>query len=785
MKRTAIIALIAATVALDAGAQPAQDANSATQVVAITGRVVADDTGAAIPNARVSLTTTAPALGTPVVLTDADGRFALAAPSGRRSVIASKSGYATGEVASAGEQAIEIRLRRGAAISGRVVDEFGDPVPGTRVVAQTVSGSSTPTVATVAAADTDDRGEYRLAMLPAGTFAVAALTIPGPTIIVEGTTPVPARPSLNSFYYPGVSTPTEAEGVRLQAGESRPGVDIVVPAERAVPPLVVMMRMKQAEVTGAPAPTPAMRGTAVVRGRVVGTDGRPVPHAVVRLTPQLDIMQSRAGRADNIGRFEFTDLAAGIFRVAAVKQGYASVGMDQPAAAGVPALTSDRQVEIADGQAREGVDLGLARWRALEGHVLDELGDPLQGASVHVLQVRYEAGRRRLVRAGGGARTTDDLGRYRLYGLMPGQYIVSATIGGASSMDVPGYARSYFPGTPNPGEARFLSMNASQDVSGIDFSLSRTRTARVAGKMLNAAGEPTSPGSLWLLPSQRSTAVTSVPLGARILDGGTFEFPNVPAGQYVIKADRGRSNSWTEGEFGTLPVSVNGADVTDLTLQTSSGSSIKGRFTLDTYDNSKIPAASKIELSPMPVDFDLSPSNPATAEIQADWSFEIAGVNGPRRLELLRAPAGWALKEIRVKGIPVTDRPLAFGKKDQSLTGVEVVLTDRVNEVTATIKDDRDRPAPNSILIVFSTDRDRWYPASRFLRKGVAGPEGAVTVAGLPFGSYYAATVARVPIEGEDGWQDVEFLASLAPRASTVTLGDGQKLLLNLRLPAR
>ncbi len=40
------------------------------------------------------------------------------------------------------------------------------------------------------------------------------------------------------------------------------------------------------------------------------------------------------------------------------------------------------------------------------------------------------------------------------------------------------------------------------------------------------------------------------------------------------------------------------------------------------------------------------------------------------------APAvGWMLKEIRVAGIDVTDRPLAFDRTSVSLTDVEVVLT--------------------------------------------------------------------------------------------------------------
>lgn len=88
-------------------------------------------------------------------------------------------------------------------------------------------------------------------------------------------------------------------------------------------------------------------------------------------------------------------------------------------------------------------------------------------------------------------------------------------------------------------------------------------------------------------------------------------------------------------------------------------------------------------------------------------------------------------------------------------------------------------------LIVFSTDRDRWYSASRFLRKAVAGRDGAFTLAGLPFGTYYAAAVARVPVEGEDAWQDAAFLNSLLPRASTLKMGDGQQQSLNLRLPPR
>jgi protocatechuate 3,4-dioxygenase beta subunit len=735
-----------------------------SQPVTINGRVVADETGEPVRNARVGVTPVAS--GPSVSITDGDGRFTFAVLSGNVTISASKTGYAKTDVTRpAGADAIEIRLRRGAAISGRVVDDFGDSVVGARVAALAIADAPKLN-AVMATADTDDLGEYRLAGLAAGTFAVRITTAGAATTETAADGQIRAMPSMHVSFYPGVTTQAEAEPLRVQSGEDRNAIDFVIPADHWSGQQFGAIFIAFPRTID---PNPTGPATGVIRGRVASTDGRSVPRAQLRLAVQGDPRQSQTALADRDGRFEFTSLPPGTFRIIANKAGYEST------------LENPPKIEVREGETRERVDVTLTPWGSLAGRVFDEDGDPMQGASVRVLQVRYQAGRRRLVPAASAPRLTDDLGRYRLHDLPPGAYIVSASVGDVASADLPGYTRAYYPGTTMPSAAQFVSVGAGQVVTGIDVSLSRARTARVAGKMIGADGQQTMGGRLELVP--RSSSVVTVPAGARILPDGRFEFTNVTPGQYTVRAQRNQNNPWSEGEFGLLPVSVDGADVTGLMLQMSAGSTIRGRVTFDAPDPSNTPDASQVEVTPAPSDFDLAPDRAATARANADKTFELLGISGPRRLQLLRAPAGWALKEILVRGIDVTDRVLPFGRAEQSLNDVEVVLTDRVSELSGAVNDDRGQPAPGAHVIVFGTGRDRWYPGSRFMRTAVAAAAGAFSITGLPFSTYYVAAVAKLPPYGDDAWQDPDFLDTLARSASTVTIREGEKRALTLTTP--
>ena len=525
--------------------------------------------------------------------------------------------------------------------------------------------------------------------------------------------------------------------------------------------------------------------TAGIRGRLVRADGRPLARAQIRLEPVDAQGPPRRADTDDEGRYEFTNLPSGRYTVTAVKTGYVTIEYGQRRS-----MDHGEPVVLGDGETREHVDITLPRTSAIVGRIVDEYGEPIEGATVRAFQIQFSGGRRRLVDVPGVvARSTNDVGRFRIFGLQPGRYIVGAVVGqimmSRTSADLPGYGSTYFPGTTNPIEAQLVSVGLSQDVLNVEFALGRMPTAKVSGTAFTSTGEAVT-GGLVLAPSQRSGAVVTTPVGARISSGGHFEFPNVMPGEYVVQAYKTRPIPSVEGEFATQLVTVTGTDVGNVELQMTVGSTITGRFIFE--GGAPPPGWASIELSPVPTDLDLSPvaaGPPARAEIRHDWAFDMAGIHGPRRLRLVQAPPGWSLKSITSSGIDITDTPLSFGTSDQSLRDIEVTLTRRASIVTGTVIDGRG-PVAGSDVVVYASDRALWYAQSRFLGRATTGSDGAFTIAGLPPGDYFAVAFDRghATVAGGE-WQDPELLESVVSQATRLTLNEDQQVTLNLKLSTR
>jgi hypothetical protein len=276
---------------------------------AIHGRVVADDSGDPIRNARVG---SGDGENAAVALTDADGRFTLApVTADLRDISAAKTGYSTTSTPAA--DGVEIRLTKSGAITGRALDDAGDPIPLMMVVAErVVRAGARVRFERAASVVTDDLGEYRLFGLPAGEYVVGAAG--GRAFQGNGTTPVappPGQPPHN--YYPRAETPEQAQPIAIGAGEEKPGVDLTI----ALPP-----QGAPSLTVGPPGSTPPQsNGGGVIQGRVTGADGRPLRRARVQLASSDDLFSPYATFTDDEGRYEFRNLRPGSYLVRAVTLG--------------------------------------------------------------------------------------------------------------------------------------------------------------------------------------------------------------------------------------------------------------------------------------------------------------------------------------------------------------------------------------------------------------------------------------------------------------------------------
>jgi len=512
-------------------------------------------------------------------------------------------------------------------------------------------------------------------------------------------------------------------------------------------------------------------GTARIRGRVVESpSNRPLSRVEIRAGSGTGTQASALTDAE--GRYELTDLPAGTYTVAATKANYIRTSWGEQRAEG-----PGKRITLGDGQRLDNISMSLRRAGVVTGKIVDEFGDPVTDVFVGAMRYQYVQGSRRLMPSGRGGQT-NDIGEFRVYGLSPGQYYISATLRNfmgpqTQTTDRTGYAPTFYPGTANVAEAQRVSIAPGQSIAAVNITLLPIQTSKVSGIVLDGDNRP--------LPGAAVNAMQRIGFGGFGANfspagpDGRFSVGNLTPGDYTLRVNT------PSGESASADITVTGSDISDVQLIVARPSTLRGRivFTPSASDNGP-PKPTAIDLGAWR-DWALGQQVRFPAKVKEDGTFEMSVAAG--RVQVRAAPTtpggsdAWRLSRVVLHDVDVGDTGIEV-PVNATVDNIFVEMTNHVGEASGRATDADGNVVRDCFVIVFAQDPVHWTVQTRFVSIARPGLDDLYKVRLLP-GDYHA--VAMTDVE-TGAWTDPDFLSQARERAVKFSIADGEKKTIDLRV---
>ena len=551
-------------------------------------------------------------------------------------------------------------------------------------------------------------------------------------------------------------------------------------------------------------------GTAVLSGQTLTAEETPRPLRRVLVT--LSGAEARGDRqvmSDDQGRFAFDGLPAGRYTLRAEKPAY--VTMHHGSAR--PGYGPGSPVAVADGQSAQ-VTFRIPRGSVIAGTIRAPGGQLLASAQAQLFRVLSVNGQLRTAPAPGGRSNvaTDDKGRFRFYGLPPGEYVIRGTAGSGGEVQlttdselqaasraiaqmarsgpaplatptpappVPKvrYAEMYAPNSIDLEGAQRFRVGLAQEIADVDITVGLARTAQASGEWLGPDGSPVTSALVAVLRGRpRSTWIS--PGGVQADARGRFTLRGLPEGEWTLSGRASESSS-PQGPrilFGETTFTMTGDDLTNVVLSFQRGSTVSGR--VEITGGGAMPPGLQLGLTPVR-GMDDGAVAPDAASVQPDGAFAFNGV-APGRYRLVAAGTpNLTLRSALIGSVDTLDSAIDVEPR-QDIAGLHAVFTSQPTQLSGTLFDGLGRPAPEYAVIVFSTDRAHWASAPRRMTGLVKlDSRGGYRITGLPPGTYYLSAVTDVD-PAELG--DAALLEQLASASLTITLKEGETKVQDLKM---
>lgn len=371
--------------------------------------------------------------------------------------------------------------------------------------------------------------------------------------------------------------------------------------------------------------TPKKAASGSVSGRITAR-GKGLPGVTVTASSQPFSMQGMPSKTvtDQEGNYRLANLPPGTYQISPIAPVYVST----------EAMTAGwRGKSLLLGEAEEvqNIDFALERAGVITGKVADPEGRPVIEERITISAEAPNKTGGSEPAYGSGRYQTDDRGIYRIYGVPPGRYRVSAgqNDDDANSVIRPGrltYRRSYYPDAADAAGAKIVEVLAGNEASGIDIALGRSLpTFSASGIVIN--GETSQPVSGIRFTLQRQTSESGrsiMPLMSASNSKGEFRMDNVAPGKYsLFNAPQAGSELRTEA----VSFEVTDQDVTGLLVKTIKGAMVSGVIVIEgTTDKTAMSKLGEVRLHTFVRTDDGDGMGGQEAVVAADGSFRIGGL---------------------------------------------------------------------------------------------------------------------------------------------------------------
>jgi hypothetical protein len=508
---------------------------------------------------------------------------------------------------------------------------------------------------------------------------------------------------------------------------------------RNLPLLLVVLIAMGSTVRSQRSPAKDSEDTAgTISGQVVNDNGQPLAGASLFVRQMNSISIARTTTTDADGNFRLTNLEPALYTILASAPAYA--------------IDTAAPTYYRPG---DSVRLEMMRGGIITGTVTNASGDPVIGVRVRAIRIRDAAGQ--VSRIGSREQSTDDRGVYRIYGLLPGTYLVNAGGGGSfgSSIfnpydnDVPTYAPS-----STRDDASEISLR-SGDETAVDIRY-RGETGHTISGTVKMAGTSGATVALRSVGNPAPLANIFQPFGNR-----GFAFTGLADGEYTLRAQEfslDQSPNAAQGRLATKRVTIKGANVTGVELTTTPMASISGRILLEP---SKVPECQG-KRAPLLAQTLVQLQRPEKEQEDQDGIYvgPLGGVASPDASGVLRwrnvipgryrfEPRFYA-RYWYLKSIVINTAGAKPQKIDAAASWTSMKFGDQVTGVTITLAEGaasiRGHVQPGTILYLVPAEPDKATDVLRFFAADVAS-DGAFSLSNLPPGKYLALTQENVDVQ--------------------------------------